>query len=141
MTNKTTTSETTNTETELTEQELAMLGGVQPESEGQTLAQIVEDGLTKELYSPYELAKAVNAILKALGVLHEFGTEDAPGLRPQMFYNYVGNGMIKATGVKGDKGRKILKADALIWANGNGSNKDGYFKKNVLPKLQELSSK
>lgn len=57
-----------------------------------------------ELYTPYQAAKLVNA------VLDEHGIKNIP---PQMMYNYVGKGYIESTLVDGKK--KVTLESVQSW--------------------------
>ena len=55
-----------------------------------------------ETYSPYAMAKSVNAFLKALG--------SEKVLPPQMFYTYVKKAYIPA-----DEAKKVTRESAIAW--------------------------
>lgn len=57
-------------------------------------------------YSGYGATKVINERLKA---------ENLPEIPPQMVYQYISKGMIKASGQKGDRGRKVTEATLTEW--------------------------
>lgn len=73
----------------------------------QTLNVEIAEKFAAELYSPYGLNKVVNSILADIALANN---EAAKVLPPQMFYQYVAKGFIKANTEK-----KVSREECVRW--------------------------
>ena len=68
--------------------------------------QVIESYVTNESYTPYEISKVLNQILK------DSGSDRT--IRPQMMYNYARNGLIvRGEKIFGESLRRITKIEVI----------------------------